>query len=282
MLQVRAVRWDAVTCTAGLVSHTATATLTPTPSVSRTASATTTRTPSLTPSPASVCNIRTVAGTGTGSSTGDGGQATSATVNTPFGLLPNGSWLYITEEVGRRTRRLDLATGVITTYVGTGSSTGTYAGVAATSANLGQVTQPLLLPNGDFAVGSRDRCVLAGVTAATSITYVVAGTGTCLGAGAAASSGVAANATAFAGIRCCAAWGTDGVFTTALDNRVRLINMTTGACACAFECEGWLFVHTLDPPSRAHPVLQDLSTRGSTVRGRQALRVTVGLRPARC
>jgi hypothetical protein len=204
---------------------------------SQTATPTPSLTPSLSPSPASFCNIRTIAGTGTATSTGDGGQAASATVNTPFGLLPNGSWLYITEEVGRRTRRLDTATGVIITYVGTGSSTGTYAGVAATSANLGQVTQPLLLPNGDFAVGSRDRCVLAGVTAATSITYVVAGTGTCLGAGAAASSGVAANATAFAGIRCGAAWGTDGVFTTALDNRVRLINMTTGACECAFECE---------------------------------------------
>jgi hypothetical protein len=272
------VRWDPDACTVGLVSHTATATLTPTTTQSPSLSATTTRSPSLSPSPASVCNIRTVVGTGTASSAGDGGQAASATVNFPFGLIPNASWLYVAEGNGRRVRRVDLATGVITRYAGTGSSAGAYAGVAATSANLGQVSQPLLLPNGDFAVGSRDRCILVGVAAGTSITYVVAGNETCLTAGAAASSGVAANATAFAGIRCGAAWGTDGVFTTALDNRVRLINMTTGGCACGCKCEegGCSCTRWTALP----PVLQDLSTRGSTRQARQALRVTAGLRPA--
>jgi hypothetical protein len=150
--------------------------------------------------------------------------------------VANGSWLYIAEEVGRLVRRVDLTTGVITTYAGTGSSTGAYVGVAATSANLGRVSQPLLLSNGDFAVGTFDRCTLVGINAATSITYVIAGTGTCLSAGAAASSGVAANATAFGSIMTTGAWGTDGVFTATLDHRVRLVNLTTGACA--FECEG--------------------------------------------
>jgi hypothetical protein len=153
-------------------------------------------------------------------------------------MVGNGTSLFIAEHLGRRVRRVDLTTGVLTTYAGTGSSTGTYAGVAATSANLGQAAQPLLLPNGDFAVGSFDRCIVVGVEAATNITYVVAGTGTCLSAGAAASSGVAANATAFGSVRSGAAWR-DGVFvSTQGDHRVRLVNLTTGACACAFECEG--------------------------------------------
>jgi hypothetical protein len=181
-------------------------------------------------------------------------------------MLANGTSLFIAEDVGRRVRRLDTTTGVITTYAGTGSSTGAYAGVAATSANLGRVTQPLLLPNGDFAVGSYDRCILVGVAAATSITYVVAGNGTCLGAGAAASSGVAANGTAFGSVRSGATWGTDGVFTASWDHRVRLINMTTGGCACAFQCEGaagrahaWT---SPQPPLCAHPVVQGWWTRG--------------------
>jgi hypothetical protein len=246
MLQVRAVRWDAVTCTAGLVSHTATATLTPTntrtPSItasntatpsntaSNTASPSITRSPSLSPSPASVCNVRGVVGTGTAGSTGDGGQGTAATLNLPTGLAVNGSLLYVAEEVGRRVRLVDLATGVITTYAGTGSSTGSFLGVAATSANLGSLAQLLLLPNGDLLM-STGRCVLVGVDATTQVTYALAGTGTCLTSGQAAASGVAANTTAFGGPRFTTLWGADGVFVgTNGDNRVRLVNLTTGAC----------------------------------------------------
>jgi hypothetical protein len=228
-VQVRAVRWEPDACTAGLITASATVTTTPTQSASRTASATTTRSPSLSPSPASVCNIRTVVGTGTASSTGDGGQASSATVNLPFGLVASGSSLFVAEDVGRRLRRLDTATGVITTYAGTGSSTGAYTGVAATSANIGRLTFASLLPNGDVAVGSFDRCILVGIAAATQVAYAIAGNGACLSAGAAASSGVAANATAFASVRDSAAWG-DAVFVSGWDHRVRLVNLTTGAC----------------------------------------------------
>jgi hypothetical protein len=229
-LQVRAVRWDPDACTSTLISHTATATLTPTQSASRTTSATTTRSPSLSPSPASFCNIRTVAGTGTQSSTGDGGQASIATLNIPFGLAVNGSLVYIGEDGGWRVRRLDTATGIITTYAGTGGGSGAYLGVAATSANLRNNKHATMLPNGDFAITLFDRCTVLAINAATGITYAVAGTGTCLTAGQAASSGVAANATAFGNCNGIAGWGADGVFVSTLgEHRVRLVNLTTGA-----------------------------------------------------
>jgi hypothetical protein len=230
------MRWNADSCTSSLISHTATATLTPsttpsnTASPSITATGTATRSASPSASPASFCNVRVIAGTGTASSTGDGGQSTSATTNSPFGVATDGTWLYVGEYNGQRVRRVNLATGIITTYAGTGSGTGSFLGVAATSANLGVVASVVILPNGDVATGAQDRCTLVGIAAGTQVTYGLAGNGTCLAAGNAASSGVAANATAFGLIRYMAVWG-DGVFVSSWpDHRVRLVNLTTGAC----------------------------------------------------
>jgi hypothetical protein len=278
------VRWEPDACAAGLISHTGTATLTPTPSASRTTSATTTRSPSLSPSPASFCNIRTVAGTGAQASTGDSGQASSATLNNPHYALVNGTSLLIAEYAGARVRSVDLATGVITTLAGTGSGTGAYLGVAATSANLGGLTSIVLLPGGDLAVAARDRCAVVGINAATTITYAIAGTGTCLGAGAAASSGVAANGTAFGGLRFATLLGEDGLFvSTETEHRVRLVNLTTGAWLGVEG--GWLIVHALDPPppAAAHSAgmvstwVNAAGTAGSAGDGGAALSATLSL-----
>jgi hypothetical protein len=188
-------------------------------------------TPSPSPSPAAVCNIRTVVGTGAGTSTGDGGQGTAATVKMPVSFASNDTWLYITEAEGARLRRLNLATGIITTFAGTGSTTGTFLGVAATSANLGALVQPLILPNGDVAVTLYWRCAVVGINAATLVTYAIAGTGTCLGAGGTASDAVAASGVAFGECRFLVLWGADGLFVSTMsDHRVRLVNLTTGAC----------------------------------------------------
>jgi large repetitive protein len=224
-LQLRAVRWEPDACTAGLITASATATLTPTQS------ATTTRSPSPSTSPASVCNIRTVVGTGTSSSTGDGGQGTSATISHPFGVTVNGSWLYVTESNGMRVRRQSLETGLIGSVLGSGAATGSFLGVAATSANVGTVTHVTVLPSGDIAANSFSRCAVVGVATATQLTYAIAGTGTCLVAGDAAGSGVAANSTAFGGVRGSALWLGNGLFVSSFgDHRVRLVNLTTGAC----------------------------------------------------
>ena len=66
--------------------------------------------------------IRTVAGTGVAGFRGDGGAATRALLRVPRGLAVVGtSTLYIADSDNARVRRVDLATGVITTVVGNGT-----------------------------------------------------------------------------------------------------------------------------------------------------------------
>ncbi|GEM_PF-3387354 len=65
--------------------------------------------------------ITTVAGTGQPGSSGDGGQATSAKLNATTGAdLDSDGNIYIAENNGRRLRKVDKSTGIITTLAGTG------------------------------------------------------------------------------------------------------------------------------------------------------------------
>jgi len=67
--------------------------------------------------------ITTVAGNGTYGFSGDGGQATSVSLSTPFGVAADTSGnLFISDTGNQRIRRVDAATGIITTYAGGGSS----------------------------------------------------------------------------------------------------------------------------------------------------------------
>jgi streptogramin lyase len=72
-------------------------------------------------SAASNWTISTVAGTGTGASTGDGGPASSATINDPYGVVrgPDGA-LWFCEHAGHRIRRISKE-GTISTVAGTGA-----------------------------------------------------------------------------------------------------------------------------------------------------------------
>lgn len=65
--------------------------------------------------------ISTVAGNGEPGFSGDGGPAAAAVLNTPFNLSSDGSGnLYISDSLNLRVRRIDSATGVITTVAGNG------------------------------------------------------------------------------------------------------------------------------------------------------------------
>ncbi|MEY2423459.1 MAG: trimeric autotransporter adhesin [Acidimicrobiaceae bacterium] len=66
--------------------------------------------------------ITTIAGTGTAAGTGDGGNATAATLNLPSDLAVRGSSLYISDAGNNKIRRVDLTTSVITTFAGTGTA----------------------------------------------------------------------------------------------------------------------------------------------------------------
>ena len=99
--------------------------------------------------------ISTIAGTGTGSYTGDNGAATSATINYVTAVAMDSSGrqfhfirnmlsltpfhtgnVYIADTSNHRVRKITVSTGIISTIVGTG--TGSYSGDngAATSAAL--------------------------------------------------------------------------------------------------------------------------------------------------
>ncbi len=83
--------------------------------------------------------ISTVAGTGstTGGYNGDNIQATAAMLNVPYDVvLDSYNNLYIVDEGNNRVRKVDISTGVITTIVGTGSTSSTGDGSAATSATI--------------------------------------------------------------------------------------------------------------------------------------------------
>ena len=80
--------------------------------------------------------ISTIAGNGTSGYSGDGGSATSAQLNCPYGVAVDGAGnVYISEQQGHRIRKVD-TDGNISTVVGTG--TGGYSGDGgpATSAQI--------------------------------------------------------------------------------------------------------------------------------------------------
>jgi hypothetical protein len=80
--------------------------------------------------------ISTVAGTGTAGYTGDGGPATAAEINTPFGIAADSSGnVYIAEWSNHVIRKVS-ASGIITTVAGVGGSGFGGDGGAATAASL--------------------------------------------------------------------------------------------------------------------------------------------------
>lgn len=81
--------------------------------------------------------IDTVAGDGTQSFSGDGGPATSASMNTPEGIAVDGAGnIFFVDSLNRRIRRVDAATSTITTYAGNGSFGFSGEGAPAVDASL--------------------------------------------------------------------------------------------------------------------------------------------------
>jgi uncharacterized alkaline shock family protein YloU len=82
--------------------------------------------------------ITTIAGTGTGSYSGDGSQATSAALNSPYGVvLDTAGNVYIADVNNQRIRKVTISSGIITTIAGSSTSS-SYSGDngPATSATL--------------------------------------------------------------------------------------------------------------------------------------------------
>ncbi len=132
------------------------------------------QTPALTVQPA----INTVAGNGDAYYGGDNGPATSAYINYPTGIAVDSAGnLYIADNQNNRVRKVNAATGIITTVAGTG--TGGYNGdnIAATSAELYYPNAVALDSAGNLYIADSSNSRIRKVNASTGIITTVAGTG---------------------------------------------------------------------------------------------------------
>ncbi len=121
--------------------------------------------------------VTTVAGNGTGGSTGDGGLATSAMLNFPSGLALDGAGnLYITEVLGNRVRKVVLSTNIISTAAGDGT-TNFQDGVAATATGLSVPFSVFADQSGNLFIADEGHSRVRKVTAGTNLISTVAGNG---------------------------------------------------------------------------------------------------------
>jgi uncharacterized protein (TIGR03437 family) len=119
--------------------------------------------------------ITTVAGTGTGGFSGDGGPATSSPLAYPYGVTVDSARnLYIAEVSGRRVRKV--SNGVITTVAGTGTAGFSGDGGPATSAQLGQPYDVAMDSTGNLYIADAGADRIRKVSA--GIITTVAGNGT--------------------------------------------------------------------------------------------------------
>ena len=122
-------------------------------------------------------DINTIAGTGTIDYTGDGGPATSAEFNFPWGLAFNSSGnLHITDSANHVVRRINGA-GTVTTVAGTGTTGFSGDGGPATSAELANIGAIAFDGSGNMYIGDFGNSRIRKVDTSGTIT-TVAGTGT--------------------------------------------------------------------------------------------------------
>ena len=95
--------------------------------------------------------ITTIAGTGQKGFGGDGGSALQASLNEPYGLvIDQAGNIYVVDRLNFRIRRIDAATGVITTVAGTGEKAHSGDGGPAIKAALLEPNDAALSPDGNL------------------------------------------------------------------------------------------------------------------------------------
>lgn len=115
--------------------------------------------------------ITTITGNGTETSTGDGGPATLAAVSLPVALAVNPAGdLFVAEQEGNRIRRIDHATGVITTVAGTGEFGFAGDGGPATAARLYRPRGLAFDPSGGLFISDSENFRIRRVSPAGVIT----------------------------------------------------------------------------------------------------------------
>jgi len=123
--------------------------------------------------------ITTYAGSGTPGFSGDNGPATSAQLDAPYGItLDAAGNLYIADFYNYRIRKVDAATGMITTVAGDGTHGSGGDKGQATSAEIGEVYGVATDTAGNLYIGDDSNFRIRKVNAATGIITTVAGNGT--------------------------------------------------------------------------------------------------------
>jgi sugar lactone lactonase YvrE len=175
--------------------------------------------------------ITTVAGNGTTGFSGDGGAATSASLNTPYGIAVDGSGnLFIADSGNNRIRRVNAATGIITTVAGNGAASFSGDGGAATSASLNDPWGVAVDGSGNLFIADTSNGVIRSVDAATGVITTVAGNG---GRGFGGDGGAATSATLY-GPYAVAVVGSDNLLVAdTYNNRIRQITATPAATLTA-------------------------------------------------
>lgn len=121
--------------------------------------------------------ITTLAGTGQARFSGDGGPADQAALNEPAALALDGQGrLFIADQTNNRVRVVDLETGLISTYAGTGSATYDGDGVPAPSASLAGPSGVVVL-DGVLYIADTFNSRIRAVDFSTGLISTVAGDG---------------------------------------------------------------------------------------------------------
>ena len=122
--------------------------------------------------------ITTVAGKGSKGFTGDGGPATNARLRYPFSVyLDTYENIFILDTYNYRIRKVDAATGIITTVVGDGNRRFRGDGGPATSASIDRAYDIAIDNDGNIYIADSINDVIRKVDATTGIIDTVAGQG---------------------------------------------------------------------------------------------------------